>query len=383
MNWDSYLHDPRFRDELQHHSYTWNDEIRGWEVLKTEVSVKKETELLDAICNEIDKLISKRSTQLTSKQIQNRSFAKYSSDYFSNNESEECLRFINDFYLAVKTSLARKRSWIGVIYLLDAMAGFKRPGTLHYDHDDRRVESIAKIEIVDFTKAVKEIILSGKLSCKKINDISGNLVLFSFEDIVHRYNKIHGPNPGKRLEFLYQIKRSLVEIESSKYTLLFHIEGKLFPLERESHALMYWIDNSITLLAPPIQIYSPKRRDKVRKFFMDRIDNETLRVDNLEYILNNRFKLVNRLEDEIKRNKKFHSDYQFSVAPGKKGEPKIIITELFELALKLEYEGGKDPIIQDIQNWIFYLFMNHAGKGFSMASIQIRTHGKQSQILKV
>mgnify|MGYP001266378708 CR=1 FL=1 len=327
----------------------------------------KETPILTALWQEIDQLLVKRRSAIDIERLQYNSFQLYLNQYFSKEETFQCKMSLEELYDRCRRELTHKFLWIGFASFLDMLSGVDENGDRFLGAiENNRCQEVIQIEINELIQLIKGIVADYTLKCNSIEDICDNIILFSNDELVHRFRKIKG-NKWKlqRINFLFRLRKNLIENKASDFWLSLSARNKLIPITREKEILFQWIENSAREITPPLKLKSSSQIEAVKIRLIDLIERKKLSVDNVDNFIKSRFHLPSERNYGLPNDSQLETR-NFSVSLGENGIATEIIDELFIMAKRLD--AGNST--RDIQYWIHYLFFNFNGKGFSLKNIK-------------
>ena len=386
MNWSQFKDDQILKSEIDHRSVIWDEDQEEWiidysDISKSEILSKKETPVLTDVCKFVDALILKRRGKISAKYINHISFNLfYRESFFDNDETEESRALIFNFYTLVRKSLAKKTTWLGFASLLDLISGPSDENYFFSDIDDLRYLKLLKFEIQEFVNTVFLALTIEATDCKDHNSIFSNLVLFSNEELILKFQQIRGKGQAQiKFNFLIQLREQLNTNNFSEFFIHLKKPGELVSSPREYLPLLQWIDITLIEIRPSLfylNIRTDTQKESLRTFFQNQVDQEVIVINDNDSINEDIDLLVSSRirKTSTSNSKKIPSSIDFDLKPGAKGKASQIISKLFTLIQS--FNAGNS--IQDIQFWIFQLFINCRDRGFSFSHIKKITESQKT-----
>lgn len=389
MNWDQYKDDQILKDEIDHRSIVWDDDKEEWLIDYSDIGksqiLKKQTPVLTDVCKFVDALILKRRAELTVKSIKDISFELFNRNYFDNEEAEECRAQFFNFYTLLRKSLSKKITWIGFASLFDLISGSnKDENYLLEEVDDIRYSKLFKLEIQGFINSVFLALTIEASKCKDQDQIFSNLVLFSNEELILKFKKIQGKGQAKlKFNFLIKLRETLNSNGLSNFYIHLAKAGKLVSSEREYYSLLQWIDTTLIEIRPSLfylALRTETQKEILRAFFQNQVELEIIVINDNHSINQDIDVLINSRTRKkgISKSKEIPSSIDFDLEPGPKGKASQLISKMFTLIQS--FNAGNS--IQDMQYWIFQLFINCRDQGFSFSHIKKITESKKHALIK-
>lgn len=386
MNWDQYKDDQILKGEIDHRSIVWDNEREEWSIEYTDIKqseiLKKQTSILTDVCRFTDALICKRRAKLTVKSIKDISFEIFNRNHFTNEEAEQCQVQLFKFYTLLRKSLSKKTTWVGFASLFDLISGYNKDDNyLLEEVDNIRFSKLCKLEIQDFTNSVFLALTIEASKCKDQDQIFSNLALFSNEELILKFKQIRGKEQGQlKFHFLIKLRDALNSNKFSNFYMHLIKPGEVGSSERECYSLLQWIDTTLLEIRPSLfylEIRTENQKEILRTFFQNQVESEIIVIndnnsinEDIDLLVNSRTKKKN-----TSKLKEIPSSIDFDLKLGPEGKASQLISKMFVLIRNFK----TDSLKQDIQYWIFQLFINSRDRGFSFAHIIKCTYQKKEK----
>jgi hypothetical protein len=275
----------------------------------------------------------------------------------------ETTKHIESFYTSFKTSASNCQDWVTLIGSVDEHSWYSYyDGTNFYGpSSDRKVN----VCICEYLQVLLFTPLIGLMCGKKdkvlveIFERSSfeNMALITDDDIKSSAVKFQDMPSMEHIQSLAKLKKALNTQEDLEFYL--HFDGlrmRLFKLQRSMREMNEWLKQEVDYLTPKIRLKNKEQKEGLRAYFLNQNENGKILIDDLENFLNMCF--------SIDTNSSKH--YPFVVFPGEAATPSDIIRDLYLRIENLNSYNRK----RDIQKWIFNLFFEYAGDGFSLHNIK-------------